>query len=247
MLKSQVVNALTSGVGCAALLVLGMSIIPTSSRAANDNNGSQDEKEMIRVGLSVASENGIQLNMTGKDPDMVGLGSYLVNVVGDCDGCHSNGPAREWCCDTNPVSASSDGTGNPYFLHPPFTAKRVNPKTYLGGGRDFGALSASQLHIFSRNLTPDVTGRPAGGMTLSDFKQVLRTGVDLDHLHPNCPTNAPNCLAPPFNGAVLQVMRWPAFQSMTDRQITAMYIYLSAIPCINTVIAGQPQLQNVCQ
>lgn len=198
---------------------------------------------MIETGLSVASSTGIQLNMAGKDPDMVGLGSYLVNVAGDCSGCHSTGPQHYWCCD---VSGVNDGTGNPYLLSPPFTGKKVNPKTYLGGGRDFGALSSSGLHIFSRNLTPDISGMPEGGRSLSDFKQIIRTGIDLDQLHPNCPTNAPSCLNAPFNGAVLQVMPWPTLQSMTDRQLAAIYTFLSAIPCIDTVIAGQPQLRNVC-
>ena len=63
--------------------------------------------------------------------------------------------------------------------------------------------------------------------------------MDLDQLHLN--------LSPPLNGAVLQVMPWPNFQNMTDRQITAIYTFLSAIPCIDTVIPGQPQLRNVCQ
>jgi hypothetical protein len=244
MLKRQAMKTLTTGGAFAALLILGMSIVPSfgradndhnnsqdeKQRAHNDNNGSQDEKQSIQTGLSVASSNGIQLNMAGKDRDMVGLGSYLVNVVGDCNGCHSSGPAHEWCCD---VAGNSNGTGNPYLLSPPFTGKKVNPLTYLGGGRDFGGFPtpASPVHIVSRNLTPDNLGQPAGH-SLSDFKQILRTGIDFDQLHPNCPVNAPNCLNPPFNGGVLQVMRWPAFQNMTDRQLEAMYIYLSSIPSL---------------
>lgn len=242
MLKRQSLRTLTTTGACGALLVLGMSIVPPG-RAENDNNGSQDEKQMIEIGLSFASSTGVQLNLAGKDPDMVGLGSYLANVAGHCNACHSNGPQHEWCCD---VSGVNDGTGNPYFRSPPFTGKKVNPKTYLGGGRDFGATSSSGLHIFSRNLTPDITGMPVGGRSLSDFMQIMRTGVDLDQLHPNCPTNAPSCLNPPFNGALLQVMRWPDLQDMTDRQLTAIYTFLSAIPCVDTVIAGQPQLRNVC-
>jgi hypothetical protein len=247
MRKRQLLKTLTTGGLFAALLVLGMSMVPSSGRAANDNNGSQDEKQMIRIGLSVASSSGIQLNLAGKDQDMVGLGSYLVNVAGDCNGCHSQGPATEWCCAVAGIPPNS-GTGNPYLLSPPFSGtKQVNPKTYLGGGRDFGALPGQTVHIVSRNLTPNLNGVPEGDRSLSDFKQILRTGVDLDQLHPNCPTNAPNCLTPPFNGAVLQIMPWPTLQDMTDRQLTAIYTFLSAIPCIDTVVAGQPQLRNVCQ
>jgi len=246
MFGRQLRKTLATGAAFSALLVLGISIIPSSGWAGNDNNGSQDEKRMIEIGLSTASSIGIHLNMAGKDPDMVGLGSYFVNVAVGCNGCHSAGPPTEWCCDV--AGKPNSGTGNPFLLSPPFTGtKQVNPNTYMGGGRDFGAFSSSGLHIFSRNLTPDKNGVPAGDLSLSDFKQIIKTGVDLDQLHPNCPANAPNCLNPPFNGAVLQVMPWPNLQSMTDHQLAAIYTFLSAIPCIDTVVAGQPQLRNVCQ
>jgi|SRR5580704_7915149 hypothetical protein len=31
----------------------------------------------------------VKLNLAGKDPLKVGFGSYLVNAIGDCSGCHS--------------------------------------------------------------------------------------------------------------------------------------------------------------
>jgi hypothetical protein len=231
----QFSKPLTAAALFAAVLMAGMLIVSRSGQAANDNNGAQDEKQMIQIGLAVAASNGITLNMNHKDPDMVGLGSYLVNVIGDCTGCHSAGPATEFA-----------PGGNPFVLPgaPPLFSgiKKVNPATYLGGGRDFGAFpnSTALLHIFSRNLTPDKTGRPEGN-TLSDFKLIMRTGIDLDHAHPNCApgTNTSTCLIGSNNGALLQVMRWPAFQDMTDRQLTAMYIYLSAIPCLEGP-AGEP-------
>jgi hypothetical protein len=134
--------------------------------------------------------------------------------------------------------------GNPYFGQPAV----VNPATYLGGGRDFGAYPGPGPfpHIISRNLTPDKTGLPEGGHTLQDFVQILRTGIDLDHLHPTC-TGAPDgtCLPPPFDGTLLQIMPWPVHHNMTDHDIRAIYEYLSAIPCI----AGPPSpspLHNDC-
>jgi hypothetical protein len=126
----------------------------------------------------------------------------------------------------------------------------VNPATYLGGGRDFGPFGSQGelLHLYSRNLTPDKTGRPAGGHTFEEFLTILRTGKDYDQLHPNC-TGSPNgdCLLPPFNGSLLQVMPWPVHQNMTDHDIRAIYEYLSAIPCIDTDIAGAPVLRNDCE
>lgn len=39
---------------------------------------------------------------------------------------------------------------------------KVNPDSYLGGGRDFGRLIPGTADIVSRNLTPDETGMPEG-------------------------------------------------------------------------------------
>ena len=218
-------KSLIAGAALAALIVMGVAIAPPSARAKNDNNGSKDEKEMIQIGLAVAP---VPLNMAGKDQDLVGLGSYIVNVTGDCNGCHSHGPSTEYVLPN----------GNPYLRQPPFDGTiRVNPMTYLGGGRDFGTfppVPGAELHIISRNLTPDKSGLPEGGRTLSEFIQIMRTGVDLDHAHPNCPDNTPgpNCMLAPFDGDKLQIMRWPSFQNMTDRQLTAIYTYLSTVPCV---------------
>jgi hypothetical protein len=221
-------KSLIAGAAFATLAVVGLVIgSPSSSGAKNDNNGAQDEKQMIQIGLAIAP---VPLNMDGKDQDMVGLGSYVVNVTGDCNGCHSAGPASEYVLPNN----------NPYIRQPPYDGTAVvNQNTYLGGGRDFGIfppgmIPPAQLHIISRNLTPDKSGLPEGGRPLSQFMQIMRTGVDLDQAHPNCPGNVPgpSCMLAPFDGSKLQIMRWPSFHNMTDRQLTAIYTYLSAIPCL---------------
>lgn len=169
----------------------------------------------------------VPLNMTGRDSSLVGYGSYLVNAVGDCNGCHSAGPQSQF----------SQG-GNPFFTQYP----KVNPATYLGGNYDFGAFPDAAgpfPHIVSRNLTPDKTGKAVGGDSLQEFMLIMRTGIDPDKLHPTC-TGAPDgkCLPPPFNGNLLQIMPWPAFSNMTDRDLAAIYEYLSAIPCVENVPAG---------
>jgi hypothetical protein len=150
-----------------------------------------------------------------------------VNVTGDCNGCHSAGPATEFRANGNPFTRQAPN--GPYS-----GVTQVRPETYLGGGRDFGGFPtpASPLHIISRNLTPDASGKPERH-TLGEFFTILRTGVDMDQLHPNC-TGAPDssCTPFPFDGSKLLIMRWPAFRHMSDRQITAIYQYLSAVPCI---------------
>ena len=235
----RLLNSVAAALGLAAIVVAGMLITSSRGSAKNDNNTEQDEKLKIQIGFQV---NPVTLNQAGKDHDLLGLGSYIVNVTGDCNGCHSAGPTTEYL-------------GNPALFAPPsltvHQTKKVNPDTFLGGGRDFGAFPApnSHLHIFSRNLTPDSTGRPEGGHSYSDFVQIMRTGIDFDGIHPTCPAGTAqtaSCVPYPFDGSLLQIMRWPSFQDMTDRELRAIYEYLSAIPCIDTVVKDQPQLRNTC-
>ena len=123
----------------------------------------------------------------------------------------------------------------------------INQVGYLGGGRNFGALVPGTPEIVSRNLTPDRTGRPVGGRTFPEFEQILRTGADLDHLHPNCSALVTtNCFPAtlPFNGDLLQIMPWPIFKNMTHQDLRAIYEYLSAIPCIVGPATGV--LHNDC-
>lgn len=108
-------------------------------------------------------------------------------------------------CHTNPSYAPG---GDPFLGEP----EQINVDCYLSGGTDFGPF------FRSRNLTPDANGLP-GGLTLEEFIHVLRTGED---------TTSP--FNPPFDGGLLQVMPWPVFGKKTDRDLTAVYEYLRAIP-----------------
>jgi len=81
--------------------------------------------------------------------------------------------------------------------------EEINATNYLAGGAQFGPFT-------SRNITPNAQGFPAG-MTLLQFKTALRTGKDLSN-------------------ETLQVMPWPVYGKMTDRDIAAVYEYLRSIP-----------------
>jgi len=213
----------------AAIVLAGMLSSSPRVKATDDDDEDRNESK-IRRGFEIAP---VPLNLEGKSRALVGLGSYIVNAQGDCNGCHSAGPPTEFV-----------PGGNPYFGQP----EKLNPATYLGGGRDFGPYPApnSPLHIISRNLTPDRTGMPEGGHTFSEFVQIIRTGKDFDHLHPTC-TGVPNanCVQPPFDGDLLQIMPWPIYKNMTDHDLRAIYEYLSAIPCIAGPPAPSP-LHNDC-
>ena len=211
-----------------ALVVLALIVaaaILSSTRVAkarDDDDNSRDESR-IRRGFEIAP---VHLNLAGKNHALVGLGSYIVNAQIPCDDCHSAGPPTQFAPGGNPFMGQNTV---------------VNPKTYLGGGRDFGAYppanpmlpNGGPIHIVARNLTPDKTGLPEGGNTFDQFLTIMRTGADLDHLHPTCSaTVTTNCVLPPFRGDLLQIMPWFEFHNMTEHDLRAIYEYLSAIPCI---------------
>ena len=178
-------RALLMGVLFAALVVTSIVVVPREGRA----QGPGDEESKIRRGFQIAP---VPLNLARRNRALVGLGSYLVNSVGDCNGCHT--------VDFNPYLPD----GDPFAGQP----EMIDPDKYLVGGRFSGSFG-------SRNLRPHVDNGLPAGLTFEQFLHVLRTGEDLDNIPP----------AP-----LLQVMPWPAFGKMTDRDIRAMYEYLSSLP-----------------
>lgn len=225
MKSTQKFFALEATLVCAALVLAGTMISSPRGRAQDPPD---ETDSRIRIGFEIAP---VPLNLEGKNPALVGLGSYIVNTEG-CNDCHSAGPPTQY----------AQG-GNPYLGQP----KKVNPLTYLGGGRDFGKVfvpiaGMNAPDIISRNLTPapnNKTGLPGGDITFEHFLTIITTGKDFDHLHPNCSVNVTtNCFAlndpptPSVDGDLLQVMPWPNFKDLRDREIRAIYEYLKAVPCI---------------
>jgi hypothetical protein len=146
----------------------------------------------------------VHLNLRGKDVALVGLGSYIVNAAGGCNDCHTSPPYAEG--------------GDPFLGEP----KKVNAARYLAGGTPFGDPTNPDTPV-SRNLTPRAsTGLPAG-LTWPQFRQVLRTGADLKHRRPFVPSEERD---------LLQVMPWPVYQDLTERDLRAIYEYLRAIPSL---------------
>ena len=215
MRTKQSVKAGAAVAAAAAIVLVAMFSGSQQVRADSDS-----ESSLVTRGFQIAP---VSLNLYGKDRSLVGLGSYLVNAIGDCNGCHNAGQTLD-----GPFKAG----GNPYRLIPGTIfpqPKVIDPKLYLGGGQDFGTVDfnpsgPNDPDIISRNLTPDKTGLAEGGHTLAEFMTIIRTGVDMDHAHPNLPAG--------FDGKLLQVMPWPTFQNMTDHDLQAIYEYLSAIPCL---------------
>jgi hypothetical protein len=243
----------------AAALCAAFTLIATPSGISYADSDKKDaiSPSVIQQGFDSSPIPKEKLNLKGKDTALVGLGSYLVNSAGDCNGCHTfprflrpNGiaPGTNGNFTGNTTNQGSNPVyGNPY-LDPPGDGQplqgqlkaNTNVKHFLAGGRCFGFFQ-------SRNITPDDSGKPRG-LTEAEFIQVMRQGKDIscDPNRPNppkygtvvdplcSPTTFPLPEAPghgvSFNADVLQTMPWPTYHSMTDTDLKAIYAYLSVLP-----------------
>jgi hypothetical protein len=141
-------------------VVAWMTTMAWTNAATNDDRGSDNDESRIREGFEIAP---VHLNLNGKNRALVGLGSYLVNGGGDCNGCHA-GPSGQFLPGGDPAQ------GQP---------KKINQAAYLQGGTPlFGPF------FIPRNLTPDKTGQAEGGASFEEFLGIMRTGIDPDHAHP---------------------------------------------------------------
>jgi hypothetical protein len=189
-------NRIRSAMIIAVSVCLAIAAICGAAAQGGGNEGHSDSR--IARGFEIAP---VPLNLEGKNRALVGLGSYIVNAVGDCNACH-----------TNRLPEFVPG-GNPLLGQP----EQIDVERYMIGGRQFMGGT-----IRSRNLTPDpATGLPAG-YTFEQFLQVMTTGEDLKKLPPHVPSFEHDLLQSP--------MPWPVFHKMTERDILAVYEYLRSIP-----------------
>lgn len=214
---------------------LALSVILASNGIsyAGDNDDAISSSQ-VQQGFDISPIPNAELNLAGKDPARVGWGSYIVNAVGGCSGCHTfpqylekgdpvgSNPAASDPFQGTPLmqSLSRRLVGNHHVSH------------YLAGGRCFGP------GFMSQNITPDAQGLP-NGLTEAEFIKVMRTGEDI---HCEKFPSDPICALGP-DTAVLNVMPWPIFHSMSDAELKAIYAYLSALPpavACNTPADGCP-------
>jgi hypothetical protein len=188
-------------------LAFAVASLPPQVANAETQDFSPQEQQEIRKGFNIAP---VPLNLQGKNANLVGLGSYIVNAQGACNDCHTNPPFTP---------------GRDPFLG---QSPRVNKEHYLAGGTHFGP-------FVSRNLTPDANGLPAS-LTLNEFFQVMKRGTDFKHIPPHVPSEEKD---------LLQVMPWPVFRNMTDRDIRSIYEYLRAIPHAEPDMSMAPTYNDV--
>jgi len=71
-----------------AIVLTGRLSTPPSVQAQDNRHNLGIEASRIKLGFEIAP---VPLNLAGKDPNLVGLGSYWVNAVSDCNFCHTAG------------------------------------------------------------------------------------------------------------------------------------------------------------
>jgi len=187
--RTFMIAALFSGLVLSAVLL-------SSRRGQTYDSQSEDSESKVQRGFAISP---VQPDLDGKNPSLVGLGSYIVNSQGGCNDCHTC-PSYVGHAADNPFA--SGGSLSDISKPGP-----VNKSNFLAGGVHFGP-------FVSKNLTPDPQqGNRPEGLTLDEFMTVMKTGHDPDQ-----------------GGQILQVMPWPVYRHMTDRDLRAVYEYLSSIP-----------------
>src|SRR5579864_9140348 len=125
---------LAATVAAVVFTIICFGTLALSAGGDHDEDGTPLDRSRVRQGFNIAP---VPLDLQGKNRDLVGFGSYLVNAIGGCNDCH-----------TNPSYAAG---GDPFLGQP----KQVNVAGYLAGGRSFATPTGT---FISRNLTPDKTG-----------------------------------------------------------------------------------------
>ena len=144
----------------ATLMLLGVATFALMMVNIGKGNarGDDDFERRAQIGLRIAP---LPLNVEGRDAELVGYGSYLVNAVVDCTGCHS-------------IKEYANG-GDPFLEQP----KRVDATNYLRGGLGLPA-DTGQI-VKSRNIRPELPSGLPASKTFAQFSAVFRHGTDFDN------------------------------------------------------------------
>ena len=100
----------------AVALFAAVTIISNSPLKGGDNNRTRDEE--VQIGFSICP---VKLDLRDKDPQLVGLGSYIVNAQGGCNDCHT---CPSYVPGHNPFPAPFGVSGD----------GQINSANYLAGG-----------------------------------------------------------------------------------------------------------------
>ena len=130
---------------------------------------------------------------------LFGRGSYLVNSMGDCSGCHTN---------------RDNGTTG-----------KIDVAAYLTGGQVFETPAPLQKALGTvRSATANLVGKTNGfftkpGVTLATFLTLITQGIHAEDVTPDS--------GPPM--PVAYPMPWQLFRNLSLADLEAIYVYMSEV------------------
>ena len=215
----------------ALALATALAVTAGPSYADNTNNhagcaggapcgaaGDVIDRSVVQQGFDASPIPKEKLNFKGKDPAMVGLGSYLVNSGADCNGCHTfprflrpaGPPHTPGNFTSNQLGLGSNPKyGNPYLdpvattpdgfepLNGQLLANTNADTSQVIGHSPNGAPIYKYNHFlaggrcFGFFMSRNLTPDDSGmprGLTEAEFIQVMRQGKDISCSKPNPPT-----------------------------------------------------------
>ena len=108
--------------GTVAAIVAALAVTLAHSSKGKAASGGDHTESKVQSGFAIAP---VDLNLAGKNRAQVGLGSYLANAVGDCNGCHH----ATTLSDSSPYTPE----GDPFRGHP----NQVEQAGYLAEAEGF--------------------------------------------------------------------------------------------------------------
>jgi hypothetical protein len=157
-LKLEEIHAVKKILATLMLLAVADFALMMVNIGKGNARGDDDFERRAQIGLRIAP---LPLNLEGKDVELVGYGSYIVNAIVDCNGCHS-------------MQEYATG-GNPFLGQP----KQINTADYLRGG--LGLPAANGQIVISRNIRPELPSGLPASKTFAQFSAVFHHGTDFDN------------------------------------------------------------------
>ena len=143
----------TTALALAAIAAISITFSPVQAQ-----NGNGDESK-IQQGFAIAP---VHLTLAGKNPGLVGLGSYIVNAQASCNSCHDSGPGAEFTLSGNPyvdldhLHPTCSGAPNENCIPFPFNGALLHAVGYVpkhDRPRHRGHLRISERHPLHRGPT----------------------------------------------------------------------------------------------
>jgi hypothetical protein len=142
----------------------GLAALSAAAALGQETTNGSINQNPVQQGFDISPIPPSRLGLSGKDPWLVGWGSYLVNAATDCSGCHT---FPEFLAKGD-SSGSNPKAGDP-FTPPPKESvtgqllANFNTSHYLAGGQCFGPfMQGNRLNVLCGDVSGEGVFVPCG-------------------------------------------------------------------------------------